>query len=307
MTDTITREHLLAELETGGIPRPKAPKTLPLAQLHTAPEVFQKRHVLLSLTKFEAKVRELLQRVRQGVTLDPITIWWSGVRWVVLDGHHRHEAYRRDARQRGTPEGAYKVPVAVFTGTLGEADAESIRDNSKVRNQASKQEVTEWTWQLLLTGEVTSPTAIEKVTGVSRKTVHLMRNRRDELAAQGVTTEAMQEQGWWRCRGTGQGRGMLDPEDAAAFKARMDETADRLFKALDKEFGGKWHGQADFIAYALATRAPKFAKMLVDSEHLWPLVQEVQRVDREAEAEEAAEMADFRRRNPVTISPDDPF
>jgi len=161
------------------------------------------------------------------------------------------------------------------------------------------------TWRLLVSGSETSPTALAKATSISRMQADRMRKRKAELIAQGVTEAEMRDRGWHRCR-VDQGKRMADPDDAAAFVAKRDETAKRFLKALEREFAGTWHKQSDAIAFALATYAPKTAEMIVDSEHLWPVVQEVRRVEREAEAEEWAELADRSRRKGAAGA-DDPF
>jgi hypothetical protein len=299
------RAMILAEGVNGSSPHPADPKTLPLAELYTAPRVFQMRHALISLTRQPQTVAALWQLIRQGVTLDPMAVWWSGSRWVVLDGHHRLEAYLADATDKAIPKGAYSVPVAAFAGTLSEAQVKAGQENAKVRNPTSGPEKQEWAWRLYVSGSESSPTVLARATGISRLQVYRMRDRKAELETLGMTPETMIERGWHSCRHD-EGKRMMDPEDVEAFKAKMEETADRLVKALVKEFGGTWHRNAPAFAYTFATRAPQFAKMLVDSEALWPLVQEVQRVEWEGEAEEAAELVDRVRRNSANTL-DDPL
>lgn len=294
---------MAAEVATGDPHRPRNPKTLPLAALHAAPDVFQMRHPLLSLTRLPEAVAALWRLIRQGVTLDPMTVWWSGQRWIVLDGHHRLQAYRHDAEEQGIPQDEYPAPVMAFAGTLEEAEKEAGRENAKVRNPVSNQERQEWAWRLLVSGSETSPTAIVKATGISRMQVYRMRDRRADLEAEGVTAAEMQDRGWWRCQ---KGGTPVNPEGGDAFKAKLDGTADRLFKALDKEFGGAWPKMGDVFAYALAGRAAGFAKAMVNSPHLWPIVQTVQQEEWDAEREEAAMMADTARRN-SGMREDDPF
>ena len=72
------RATMAAEVATGDPPRPKNPKTLPLAALHAAPDVFQMRHPLLSLTRLPEAVAALWRLIRQGVTLDPMTVCGAG-------------------------------------------------------------------------------------------------------------------------------------------------------------------------------------------------------------------------------------
>ena len=256
------RAAIAAELGSGGPPFPDDPKTLTLADLHTAPEVFQMRHALISLTRFDQTVTALLQLIRQGIKPDRVRVWWSGARWIVLAGHHRLEAYQADAAGRGTSEGAYSVPVAVFSGTVEEAILEAGWENSKVRNPTAAAERQEWAWRLKASGVRRQASGVEPralalstATGISRTQADRMRKRKAELTALGVTPADMAARGWHGCRTDGDKR-MMDPEDVEAFKAKMEETADRLEKALTKEFGGTWHRNAAAFAYAFATRAP---------------------------------------------------
>jgi len=44
-----------------------------------------------------------------GSNLDePIHVWWSGTRWIVIEGHHRHAAYILKRDQMGK---ILQVPV----------------------------------------------------------------------------------------------------------------------------------------------------------------------------------------------------
>ncbi|MEM9735024.1 MAG: hypothetical protein AAF908_00265, partial [Pseudomonadota bacterium] len=104
-------DRLQEERDAGAPPPDPNPERLPLAALHTVPEAFQGRHPLLSMTRFGETAGELLRRIRQGIELDPMKVWWSGARWIVLDGHHRLEAYRVAAARERTPPESYAVPV----------------------------------------------------------------------------------------------------------------------------------------------------------------------------------------------------
>ncbi|MEP2891265.1 hypothetical protein [Tateyamaria sp.] len=291
---------LCQEAENGADPKPKTPRELKLGVLETVPEVFQVRHELVSMTRFGEQVGELFKRIRQGKKLDPMTVWWSGERWIVIEGHHRLTAYREHARETHTPEGKYRVDVAVFKGTPKEAEKKAGDDNTKARNQMTSAEIQEWTWRLLVTGTETSPTALVELTSVSRQQVYRMVDAIKALTQRGMAFEEMMELGWWRCRT----RSQEDPEGedpkdglSEAFKARREKTAKRFFAALEGEFGPTWLKQVDALAYGLAIQHPQFAKMLLDSEHLWPLAQELQREASKENTESDAQMADIVERN----------
>ncbi|WP_371157518.1 hypothetical protein [Jannaschia sp. 2305UL9-9] len=292
---------LYQEFENGADPKPKTPRKLKLGVLEAVPEVFQVRHGLVSMTRFGQQVGELFKRIRQGKELDFMTVWWSGERWIVIEGHHRLTAYREHARETKTPQGQYRVAVAVFKGTPKEAEKKAGDDNTKARNQMTSAEIQEWTWRLLVTGTETSPTALVDLTSVSRQQVYRMVDAIKTLKQGGMAIEEMMELGWWRCRTRSQEvpANEEDPKDglSEAFKARREKTAKRFFAALEVEFGPTWLKQVDALAYGLATQHPQFAKMLLDSEHLWPLTQELQREAAEEDTESDAQMADIVERN----------
>lgn len=291
---------LCQEAENGTDPKPKTPRELNLGVIEMVPEVFQVRHELVSMTRFGQQVGELFKRIRQGKKLDPMTVWWSGKRWIVIEGHHRLTAYREHARETNTPQGQYKVAVAVFKGTPKGAEKKAGDDNTKARNQMTSAEIQEWTWRLLVTGTETSPTALVELTSVSRQQVYRMADAIKTLKKGDMAVEEMMELGWWRCRTRSQEEPEgEDPKDGVseAFKARREKTAKRFFAALEGEFGQTWLKQVDALAYGLATQHPQFAKMLLDSEHLWPLAQELRREAAEDDAETDAQMADIVERN----------
>ncbi|MEM9735032.1 MAG: ParB/RepB/Spo0J family partition protein, partial [Pseudomonadota bacterium] len=231
--------------------------------------------------------------------LDPMKVWWSGARWIVLDGHHRLEAYRVAAARERTPPESYAVPVRAFEGTPEEAYEEAPQENAKVRNPISSAERQEWAWRTLVSGVETSPTKISEAAGVSRQQVYNMKKKLAELRGAGREPAELEELGWWRCRSLDVERSdaPVDEEAMDAFHAHREEVIDRLFRALDREFGGKWHKMADFFAHGLAERAPKFAHMLVDSEAFWPLVQEVHAAELREEHEEEAMAVELQRLN----------
>jgi hypothetical protein len=77
--------------------------------------------------------------------LDPITIGWARVNssnweWVVIDGHHRIEAYRKAKRAH--------VPVVVFEGTAREMVLESIKGNNQDKLPMTATDKIEAAWTI---------------------------------------------------------------------------------------------------------------------------------------------------------------
>lgn len=298
-TDAI--ELLRKELASGSAPKPKRPRKLPLSALREIPEVFQMRHELGSLTRFGERVAELFRRIRQGVEMDPLTVWWAGSGWVVIEGHHRLAAYREAAAAGGTALSAYKVPVQAFIGTLEEAKKKAGDDNHKARNPMHSSELQEWAWQLLISGTEKSPSAIVQSTSVSRQQVYRMIESRDVLLGRGISEAELLSLGWFRARPLSKvepdQEGPGGDEAYEAFKARREATAQRFFKALDKEFGKTWLRQADALAFGLSAYHTQFARLLIDSEHLWPLIEDVQKQAEDEQREEEATLREIADRN----------
>ncbi|ATG49286.1 hypothetical protein CEW89_17910 [Celeribacter ethanolicus] len=66
------------------------PTALPLSKLKVAPAVFQPREFF---SERHVKALATAIKAQGGQPLEPLTVWYSGRDWYVIDGHHRLEAY----------------------------------------------------------------------------------------------------------------------------------------------------------------------------------------------------------------------
>jgi hypothetical protein len=152
------------------------PKVIPLKHIRTAHSVFQPRQFEDGLmASSEEHVRGLLEAIHNEANhaLDPITVWWSGKSWYVIDGHHRLLAYLRyEAQEKHSP---VRVPVVIFRGSVYEAIAESVRLNSKDKLPMSKSDKSNRAWKLVVL-EKTSKQTIARICGIGTSTVGRMRN-----------------------------------------------------------------------------------------------------------------------------------
>ena len=152
------------------------PKAILLKHIRTAHSVFQPRQFEDGLmASSEEHVRGLLEAIynESNHTLDPITVWWSGKSWYVIDGHHRVLAYSRyEAQGKHSP---VRVPVVIFKGSLYEAISESIKLNSKDKLPMSKSDKSNRAWKLVAL-EKTSKLTTAKICGIGTSTVGRMRN-----------------------------------------------------------------------------------------------------------------------------------
>lgn len=150
---------------------------VPLKELHTDPDQFQHRLVKLDNAQVELLAQELKRSDRK--PLDPLTVWQDPTgRLVVVDGHHRVEAYNRAGWGK-------KVPVVIHRGTEVDAQFLTVADNGKARLQMSQVEKSNWAWRMVV--DYPSLTAERIALGpVSLRNVRYMRAVKKRLEKAGV-------------------------------------------------------------------------------------------------------------------------
>ena len=111
--------------------------TLPLSAIEQRMELFQPRAME------EQHLQDLRRAIKSQGSLEPLTVKRFGNLVVLIDGHHRLEAYKLEKYEN-------EVPVRFFTGTLDDAILESGRANSQAKLVMSVQEKQNRAWQLIL-------------------------------------------------------------------------------------------------------------------------------------------------------------
>jgi hypothetical protein len=233
-----SRAEAMAAIEAeraGGHPPPNAsPKRLPLSAIQEEPLVFQLRQdgPTGSLLRSEAHIRALgraMSTAKGQLPGDRIAVWWSGSRWIVVDGHHRLEAYRRWAQSGAKRYEAVKLDVEVVAGNLNAALKRTASENSKARLQMTKAERLGRAWLLVIREAEGSVRHLAGITGASKSTVGNMYPVRDTLRARGMTDQGMIEKGWEDCYRAYRGQAEVpegeEPGDAtvAAWSGRIRE------------------------------------------------------------------------------------
>jgi hypothetical protein len=96
-TQTEVLEQIRREQTDNPKPPPDSPSTLPHRQIRLEPLVFQPRTFKGFAGASEAHIEGLMYAIRHAPDhlINPIDIWWSGKRWLVIYGHHRLYAYGR--------------------------------------------------------------------------------------------------------------------------------------------------------------------------------------------------------------------
>lgn len=285
---TLSLQKLKAD-HADGTPAPKRnPQKLPLGELTTERGVFQMRE-----EEVESWISDLHKVLRQGDPLTPLLVWWSGRRWVVMDGHHRLEAYRRDAEGKAK----YRlIPVEVSQAESPEAAImEANRENRKNKLNTTEEDKHRQAWFFTVEGIGGSVRAVQEATGTSKSTVGRMRKARDTLAAKGWSKDRLMGLKWRQADELARG-------DAGDWTGTIseDEGLEREGRAwaerLQREFGSKLIDAPDIAALMFLTYSREATKRMLQSRFLWELREEIE-ADERREAEddplEAGDTADL--------------
>ena len=264
--ETVSFEEGYRLLETelaGDTPAPEEqPSHLKLNQIRLAHSVFQPRG-FEDTASSEEHVRVLMDAALSEPhnQLDPITVWWSGKFWRVIDGHHRFKAYQRLRQKKlATPE----IPVSVFEGTLMEALIESTKLNSKDKLPMSRDDKMNRAWKMVIIGGDFSKRIIADACKVGTATVARMRSKLNQIreAEPEEWSEVVSEMTWKEAQRYGQGERLIDD-------AWQEKTAREWARRLGKTFGKKPTSQPEIMWRALELYSPRMVEAM--QEHLTPI------------------------------------
>lgn len=254
MTQADALARLRNEVEQAGEPDVAKPERLPLTALHVAPSVFQPRALEGGLAASQRHVRNLMDAVRNAPEhlLEPLEVWWSGRAWYVIDGHHRLEAYQR---LRNALRAPIKVEprVSRFEGTLQQALARSVENNSRDKLPMTRDDKLNSAWRLVCLSEL-SRSEIVRTAGVAEGSVARMRRIRKTLKEKGE--ENIAELSWKDALAAASGEVRTFDDDWMERQAK--EWAGRLLRT----FGDSPQGQPEVFAMALQFYSPGLLREL---------------------------------------------
>lgn len=208
------------------------PKALPRSTLRQYPEVFQVRQEDLD----ERHLQELAKAIKQRGVLDPILVIQVSGEVVVVDGHHRVEAYRLAKVCDG-------IPVVYFEGTVDEAVLESGRANSKAKLPMTTRQRMDFAWRLTVMGSYSKSQTVDAA-AVGDGTVGRMRRVKKALG-----DEATGCRSWWQAQRLHKATMPVTEMDLEDWmETRANELADRMAKT----FGPDLHKNPEIAARALA-------------------------------------------------------
>lgn len=214
------------------------PAKLRASDIIIVEKVFQHRR--LSRHQSQWHIRQLARTPKDSRMLAPILVWWAGKGWVVVDGHHRLEAYREAGW------GSAEIAVSCLTGTLEEALLEGAKANCRPTLQMDKSERLNAAWRLtLLAGS--SKAQLAEAAGVSTSSIAGMRKVAGMLRVNNPE-EDLSELSWRQAMGLAQGTTQED----ANWEEEQEEEAKEMANTLLGAFGKLSNRKKTTFAKALS-------------------------------------------------------
>lgn len=260
-TPSAAMGRLRAEREANPNPPTKVPKKLPLSAIHVEPCAFQVREVARIHGPDPDRVEEIARGL-DGSNLDePIHVWWSGLRWVVFEGHHRHAAYVLRRQQTGETlqvpvEAHAEIPLEKAIGLAG-------RLNNREKFKISKAEMTDNALRMVCIGEG-SIKEQASLSGISKSQISNIRGVVRDLTKRGLPKARLVDAGWKQCLEWSRGRTHRDhrPDALEAMAQEMAEELDNLKVTTVLK-------SPDVFARAIEILSPALPARLLESEPFW--------------------------------------
>jgi ParB-like nuclease domain len=247
-TDTV--KELQARIAAGTTSAPDV-TDLAISDLEIIEDVFQHRsgNQARSGQHIDSLVKSL--RNRKGVALDPVVVFWVGDGWVLVDGHHRLNAYEEHGRTE-------PVPVTVFKGTLDEAICEALRGNSRDKLSMGRREKSEAAWRLVIGTSLRTFQIVESST-ISKVTVYKMNKARDEIRQKWPETK-LASLSWEDAQNY---KGLASPEQQFDEEWQEKQSKD-LANRLVRHFGSNLGKQPEILWRAIEIYNGRLAEQLKD-------------------------------------------
>lgn len=276
----------LTESLSEGKPEPSQhPTRLPLDSIGVIPELFQPRDMRHDKLQSTYHIESLVRAIYANSThlLNPVTVWWAGESWVVIDGHHRldaYKAYQDSLRTKKVPKGHHKhmehnserlpemqVPVRVLSGTVLEATLHSTAANSQDKLPMSKDSKLTRAWQLVTVDwEDLTLKSISKSCAIHDRSVSNMRAvwRKAQATCDEEQLADLKSLSWRQAQHWDK-----DAEESPWGGKEVEAETNRLRDSLVKTFGKTLLSKAAMFAEALKRYSPALAREL--GMHLKPI------------------------------------
>lgn len=248
MKDSINK--LIEEWKSSNVDLSSLPTHVEARTFETLPGLYQPRMRSNDYgVKDKGHVAKLSQHLRDPESeLDPILVLHIDGRNIVIDGHHRLQAYLKSENRL--------IPVRYFPGSPVEALIEAGRDNVKERLQMTHQEKSQRAWELICSGIRLTGKQIHQASGRSKRLIAAMRKKFKYYNDAGETPPDT-----WVAALTGENNTRFTEEDVLA---QVLEWSERLAQSIPPLTGP---GRPDMFAQAIIQfspeRAPEITEQLI--------------------------------------------
>ncbi len=230
----------------------RKPRRIPLAAIKTSPEVFVFGVRGHDLDDYYSD--QLAKILATKEDFSPILVLPVGNGFIVVDGHYRMAAYRRNERK--------DIPVEVFAGTVREALLVAVERNSEQKVALDNSQRQDCAWRFVLAG-YTIP-QIVRASGISRAQVGVMRK-----AMKALSGGALDHVQWWRARKAAEGRDVLPTMDDDEKQAWLLGKAEALAGIVKRATGAHAHKNPELMGWAIALvagrAAPEVARFIMEN------------------------------------------
>jgi len=227
-------------------------------KIDTEPTVFQPRGYLDKADTDHGHVSDIAQGIGDPLYDDPLDVWWTGKRYILLDGHHRLAAY---AQRQETTGATQKVPVRVHPHmTFEDAEALSARLNTRNKLSMSREDKDAVAWRMVCFGNG-SKAVQHRASSLSKGTIGNMRAVFSRLSDAGHRGEGLYEMGWAKARRLDRGDTDFDYTDD-----ELERRAEEIALAFSKVVGVNPTANPEVIALALKRWSKALPGLLLQSD-----------------------------------------
>lgn len=241
----------------------------------------------------ERHVSDLMKVLSIKGTINPVQVWRCGDAIILIDGHHRLEAYRRWNRMA-------EVPVTFFKGSVDDAIrfAEEVNGNHNL--QVTYEERANYAWKLVVhaeeLGKLSKAQLIARTT-ISKGTIDTMRKVARELGSKSreVPRWSQAHREWKH------GQGHEDREyDSSWQEAEAMKIVDRLGDEFGKTLAKRPEITAKAFSHLLGRMTPEIAVMMLEEKGLQVTL-------RDQDGNEVDDLEDFEPREQHGLAEELPF
>jgi ParB-like chromosome segregation protein Spo0J len=203
------------------------PGFLPLTAITVLEAVFQPRAMS------EHHVHGLSKIIKKQGSVAPVLVWPAGDQIILLDGHHRLEAYKKSEKTDA-------IPVEYFEGTADAALAKSGECNTPLKLVMNNDERQNFAWRMVTLGDYTKD-RVAVASGVGLTQVDRMRAVKLKLGNLALCFAT------WKAAN----KHAKEPEEERGSEDWKERQAEEHAEKLTKAFGNKLSTNAELAAMAL--------------------------------------------------------